>query len=161
MQTNTAPKFKLVLVTHAMNGKMSITVKATGDDKDLLQAELQKMKIHAQKCGHEPDYRVCDPVQFKKLQGEVEANHAHRRAKGREKAAKTRAQNIARGKKPRFICCPLCKAKSQLLYSELGGLQTRKCQNGHTFEYDKWMADRAFWGPIFGSGVPYPYRVIR
>jgi hypothetical protein len=45
----------------------------------------------------------------------------------------------------RFILCPTCGAKSRKLYSEMGGYQTRMCQNGHEFNYDKWMADRMFW----------------
>ena len=47
--------------------------------------------------------------------------------------------------KRNFILCPICSAKSKKLYSEFGGLQTRVCRNGHRFEYDKWMADRAIW----------------
>jgi len=62
-------------------------------------------------------------------------------------------------KTPRkFILCPRCRAKSKLLFSEMGGYQTRECRNGHRFEFDKWIADRAFWGPILGAGVPNPYR---
>lgn len=49
-------------------------------------------------------------------------------------------------KKPRnFILCPTCKAKSKMLSTEMGGYQTRECKNGHRFNYDKWIADRAFW----------------
>lgn len=40
-------------------------------------------------------------------------------------------------KKPRnFILCPTCQAKSKRLRSEMGGLQTRQCKNGHYFEVD-------------------------
>ena len=39
--------------------------------------------------------------------------------------------------------------------SEFGGLQTRRCQRGHTFEYDKWIADRAFWNPAGAVGNIY------
>ena len=49
-----------------------------------------------------------------------------------------------------FILCPTCKAKSKVLRSEFGGLQTRKCKNGHTFEHDKWMADRIGTALLFG-----------
>lgn len=50
-------------------------------------------------------------------------------------------------KAPRnFVLCPCCKAKSKKLYSEFGGLQTRVCTNGHTFEHDKWLADRPLLG---------------
>ena len=40
-------------------------------------------------------------------------------------------------KKPKnFILCPTCNSKSKKLRSEMGGLQTRKCQRGHFFEVD-------------------------
>ena len=40
-------------------------------------------------------------------------------------------------KKPRnFILCPTCQSKSKKLRSEMGGLQTRRCQKGHHFEVD-------------------------
>lgn len=59
--------------------------------------------------------------------------------------------------KPRnFILCPTCRSKSKLLSSEMGGLQTRRCQMGHTFHYDKWLADRSFWAVSAGR-VPNPY----
>ena len=52
----------------------------------------------------------------------------------------------------KFITCPHCQARSKVLRTEFGGLQTRRCKTGHVFTYDKWLADRAFWGPIMGSG---------
>lgn len=42
-------------------------------------------------------------------------------------------------KRGRFILCPCCESKSRKLYSEMGGLQTRKCSNKKCeviFEYD-------------------------
>ena len=60
-------------------------------------------------------------------------------------------------KTPRkFICCPSCGAKSKVLRTEFGGYQTRQCRSGHTFGYDKWIADRAFWGATTGR-IPNPY----
>lgn len=59
--------------------------------------------------------------------------------------------------KRNFILCPTCGSKSKKLYSEMGGLQTRRCQRGHMFEYDKWIADRMFWGAIFGGKIVSPY----
>jgi ribosomal protein L37AE/L43A len=61
---------------------------------------------------------------------------------GKSKASKVRksAQSVAPTeipKKPKnFILCPTCNAKSKKLRSEMGGLQTRKCRNGHYFEVD-------------------------
>jgi len=34
------------------------------------------------------------------------------------------------------VTCPSCKASSRKLFSELGGLQTRVCKNGHRFHWD-------------------------
>lgn len=46
---------------------------------------------------------------------------------------------MAKAKKKRsFILCPTCQAKSKKLFSEMGGLQTRRCRNGHHFEVDTW-----------------------
>ena len=38
--------------------------------------------------------------------------------------------------KRNFILCPTCDSKSKKLRSEMGGLQTRRCQRGHLFEVD-------------------------
>jgi hypothetical protein len=156
METNTVPKFKLVLITRSWNGKMKVTVKECSDNEVYLKEEKARMFAHAEKCGHSPDYRVVGPIQYKKLLAEVKGIQDARRKKGSEKAAKTRAKNAAKGIKPSFICCPTCGAKSKKLYSEMGGLQTRKCQNGHHFEYDKWIADRVFWNPVAILAVSRP-----
>jgi hypothetical protein len=42
-----------------------------------------------------------------------------------------------------FVLCPTCNSKSKKLSSCFGGLETRECKNGHTFE-----KDRAFGGAI-------------
>lgn len=44
----------------------------------------------------------------------------------------------------KFVTCPHCSSKSKVVRTEFGGLQTRICAVGHTFTYDKWMADRTF-----------------
>jgi hypothetical protein len=49
---------------------------------------------------------------------------------------KTNETRKAHGIPKSFILCPRCNAKSKKLYSEMGGLQTRKCANGHMFAYD-------------------------
>lgn len=141
-------KFLLVLVTRSWNGKLKLTSKGRYDTRSDANARLQQLLDRCEKCGlNVPDYRVVDPTELKQLQEERAEVRKERRKKGAEKAAKTRAKNKAKGITPSFICCPSCGAKSKKLFSEMGGLQTRKCQNGHTFEYDKWIADRAFWAP--------------
>jgi hypothetical protein len=49
---------------------------------------------------------------------------------------KTNETRKAHGIQKSFILCPRCNAKSKKLYSEMGGLQTRICKNGHSFGYD-------------------------
>ena len=70
-------------------------------------------------------------------------------------------------KKPRnFILCPTCDSKSKKLFSEMGGLQTRTCKNGHHFEVDTFggfahsirrveRTDRPFF--VGGSYTDYVY----
>lgn len=59
--------------------------------------------------------------------------------------------------KRRFVLCPQCNSKSKVLRSEFGGFQTRKCQSGHYFEWDKWIADRMVWVAITTGRIPNPY----
>jgi|SRR5579863_291150 len=143
----------LVLVSRSFNGKRTIKVKMTSDN-ELFQLEDERRRLMdiADKLGTCPDYRVLGPRQLKALQEEIKGEQAARRAKGAKKAAVTRAKTP---KEQRFILCPTCGAKSKKLCSEFGGLQTRRCQRGHTFEHDKWLSDRAFWAPIL-TGRPIP-----
>lgn len=94
-----------------------------------------------------PDYRVLTPRQLVNLEKKKQENVKARRKGAGAKAAATRKK---RGTKPKFTLCH-CGAKSKLLYSEMGGLQTRRCTRGHRFEIDKWIADRAVVGIIFGA----------
>lgn len=149
--------YMVVLVSHSWNGRDTIRFKGydltqEGADhfKELLLSRLADK-------GSGADYRVLSPRKLGALLKAVQEQQAARRAKGAKKAAATRAKTP---KEARFVCCPTCGAKSKKLFSEMGGLQTRKCQRGHTFEYDKWIADRAFWGPITGSG-PIPESAIK
>jgi len=88
---------------------------------------------------------------------QVQAQWAECAAKSKEKAAKKRAATLAsktpEQRKKTYILCPHCHAHSKLLYSEMGGYQTRKCKNGHTFNYDKWIGDRLPMVMIFGNPV--------
>jgi hypothetical protein len=86
---------------------------------------------------------------------EVEVQWEQCSKESKEKAAAKRAQKKSSGEKVKrtFILCPRCKATSKLLYSEFGGLQTRRCKNGHTFEYDKWIGDRIGMAFIFGNPI--------
>lgn len=136
--------FMIVLVSTTWNGKR--TLKFKGYDITREGAEHHRDQMYSKLHGEARNvrYEVLSPRQLKALLKAVQGEQAARRAKGAVKAAKTRAKTP---KEARFVCCPTCGAKSKKLFSEMGGLQTRKCQNGHTFEYDKWIADRAFWAP--------------
>lgn len=154
--------FTVVLVSHLWNrttrtnDKLRITVKAENLTKDagLAMVRTMQAKIKNVRSWSGPDYRVVGPRQLKALQDQVKEQQAKNRKLGQKRAAEERK---ATGAKKRFILCPRCQSKSKLLFSEMGGLQTRRCTNGHTFEFDKWIADRAFWGPIMGAGIPDPY----
>lgn len=119
------------------------------------QARLERTPEHV-RCPSA--LQVLGPVQYKKLLTEIKAEQAGNRKAGAQKAA---AERKRKGIKPNFILCPTCGAKSKKLFSEMGGLQTRRCQNGHSFEKDMYMGgviparrventDR----PLF-TGIPY------
>lgn len=68
----------------------------------------------------------------------------------------------------RFILCPTCEAKSKKLFSEMGGLQTRRCKNGHLFEVDTFFGfptnkrrvattDRPYFAPGGMSYIDFVY----
>lgn len=101
------------------------------------------------------DYRVLGPKQLKVLEEEIAKEQAARKQASRAKAAAKRQANKDAGRLPHFILCPTCRVRTKLLYSEMGGLQTRRCQRGHIFTYDKWIADRAFWNPV--AAIPHIY----
>lgn len=132
-----APKagYTVALVSRSWNGKR--TLKRRGFSLSREEAN----QICAQwKKDHDGWYKVFGPRQL--------ADELKRmKASSKQKAAATRAKNKREGAKPVFIHCPSCGARSKKLRSEFGGLQTRVCVYGHYFEYDKWIADRAFWNP--------------
>lgn len=151
---------RLVLVSHSWNGKLKLTVKGVfpaGDEgkraaQEMLAASQRRLAPNGAFCCVElGDNRVLGPRQFAALEAKIAAQTAANRKKGAKKAAATRKK---RGP-DNFILCRSCGAKSKKLYSEMGGLQTRKCQNGHVFEYDKWIADRGAMALIF-NGVLVP-----
>jgi hypothetical protein len=96
---------------------------------------------------YDSDYRLLNFKELQRLQAELDREHAVRRERGQKRAAAKRAKNKSVGKKPDFILCPTCEARSKKLSSEMGGLQTRRCRNGHVFEFDKFIADRIVWAP--------------
>ncbi len=133
----------LVLVSRTWDGKRSLKVKGCYNDSDRAQALAERARLlaHAKRIGSDPEYRIVGPQQLIWLQAEIQAEQDARRAVGAQKAAATRKK---RGKAA-FTLCPRCGAKSKLLRSEMGGLETRRCQRGHQFTFDRWIHDRAAW----------------
>jgi hypothetical protein len=160
----TEEKFRVVLVTRSQSNahgdKLVLTIKGSFLNREDAQVKFDKLKAHAKACHQSPDYRLVDMEGYRDLLKEVTKDQARRAAEGKVRAAKTRERNAKAGKKraaPMRVMCPKCKCSSKVLYSEMGGLQTRQCKNGHKFTFDKWIADRAFWNPtaaipnIFGA----------
>ena len=79
---------------------------------------------------------VVSLTEYQQILQQIKGQQAKRRTEGAKKAAAERKKN---GTKPKFILCPTCNAKSKKLFSEMGGLQTRRCQNGHSFEVDTYF----------------------
>lgn len=135
---------RLVLVSKAWNGKMKLTVKGVFKDrpsaKAALDASQKRLAPNGQFCCIQlGDNRILSPRQYAALVKKIEERKASRRAAGAKKAAASRKKN---GVTPRRIKCPRCQSTSKVLYSEMGGLQTRRCRLGHEFQHDKWIADR-------------------
>ena len=131
----------LVLVSKSFNGKRRLAKKGEYKTHQEAGKEENRLLGYAETLNTNPDYRILGPKQLKTLQDEIKQEQNVRRAAGVKKAAETRKKRGPNN----FILCPKCKAKSKLLYSEFGGLQTRQCQNGHKFEFDKWLEDRRIW----------------
>ncbi len=135
----------LVLVSRTWDGKRSLKVKGeypsgqTGLES--ARYERDRLLAHAERVGSNPDYRILAGVPLDRLRAEIRAEQDARRAVGTQKAAAIRKK---RGKAA-FTLCPRCGARSKLLRSEMGGLETRRCQRGHQFTFDRWIHDRAAW----------------
>jgi hypothetical protein len=124
----------------ALDGKMTYEIVTTvyGTDAKKCLAVAQKDFAERKKyfVDHHmlvPDYRAVTMRQLKNIDKKKQENVKERRAGAGKRAAATRKK---RGTKATFILCPTCRAKSKKLFSEMGGLQTRRCQNGHNFEVD-------------------------
>ena len=127
-------KVALVLVTHSWNGKTTLKLKGMFASRSIaIKAEKKLRSFNFGGYNERPDYRILGPIQLAKLVAELNQEKAKRRKEAAAKATKTRKEN---GTKPHFILCPTCNAKSKKLFSEMGGLQTRRCKNGHNFEVD-------------------------
>jgi hypothetical protein len=127
-------KYRIVLVTRPYRGSRKITIKGRADTKEAAIELRDQLYARCPKHVYVV-YEILGPVQYKNLLAKVNEEKIAIRKQAAKKASDTRKKN---GTTPNFICCPTCGAKSKKLYSEMGGLQTRKCQNGHLFEKDTW-----------------------
>jgi hypothetical protein len=137
----------LVLISKTgYSSKRSIKVKMTSDDLSVLSEERERLYEVADKLGTNPSYGIYDEKEMEELREEIKAEQSARRKVGAQKAKATIAKE---GKK--FVLCPTCGKKSKKFFSEMGGLETRQCQRGHRFEYDRWIDERAWAGPCVGA----------
>jgi hypothetical protein len=127
--------YYLVLVQRRYDGKMK-GLRVKKQTKSKRACEHERDRLEKTIGGMDADYRVVDEAGYKKLHAEREKIFEENRKAGAERRKKSIAQRKKEGRKPHFILCPTCNAKSKKLFSEMGGFQTRRCQNGHAFEVD-------------------------
>jgi len=115
-------------------------LKVYGHAKDKKYLYKAQEEVSARTPEHvRPNYQIVDEHQLSKIKQKYAERATANRRKGAERAKMKAAGRVAKGLPPKkFITCPTCDAKSKLLFSEMGGVQTRTCQNGHHFEIDTW-----------------------
>lgn len=158
--------FYFVSVHHA-RGSMQVKVCLSGTKSQAARAcraKLERCPAHV-----DPDYRVVSEPELAVLRAQVEDIHSKNRKAGAESAKRRATQRVEQGKPAkRFILCPTCGAKSKKLRSEFGGLQTRRCQNGHLFEVDTFFGvesnkrrieqiERPYFAPTGGNYNDWVY----
>lgn len=127
--------YYLVLVQRRYDGKMK-GLRVKKQTKSKRACEHERDRLEKTIGGMSADYRVLDEAGYKKLHAEMERVFAENRKAGAARRSRAAAERRAAGHKPHFILCPTCGCKSRKLFSEMGGLQTRRCQRGHHFEVD-------------------------
>lgn len=150
--------FSVVLVRHLQQHRNGGYHKAEcrfwSDDREEARRHWERLTSPQ----HNPlscdsDYRLLDGPGCIRLQKEIAEERSARRSRGQAKAKATQTKNRARGDRPSIILCPTCGFRTRKLFSEMGGLQTRQCGQGHRFKYDKWIADRAWANPAAMANV--------
>lgn len=148
-------EYSVVLRQESWNGKLGCKVRSVHPTRSEADKALKARVAKLSGAAAEADYTVMSDRQLAAFRSTVASNVAQRRAAGAVKAAAKRAARAAAGEAPRFVLCNRCGARSKKLCSEFGGLETRRCQAGHEFTYDRWIADRAFWNPIGAARAIY------
>ena len=144
-------KFHVGYVPDTRKGNDKFKIKGTFGTKS--EANKFKKELEKKSFGFLPYYEIWTDKSVRAQWEECDVETQNRRARGVEKRKKEYAKKSPESRKKTFILCPHCKATSKKLYSEMGGLQTRVCKNGHRFEYDKWIGDRLGSIMIFGNPV--------
>jgi hypothetical protein len=138
-------------------------VKATASNKEQadelnkqLSAKLNLFEFNQDKRFMGPNAKPSTALRYEVLsENQLKNVDDKRKSKVKEVAAEKRKKTLAKKspeeRKKVYILCPKCRAHSKLLYSEMGGLQHRRCKNGHEFQYDKWVSDRLGSILIFGN----------
>jgi hypothetical protein len=109
-----AKKISLILVSKSWNGKRTLKSRGVFETREVAQAEKTRLIEASSKMGNYPDYRVLGPVQIKALQEEIKGEQDARRAKGRAKAALTRAKT-PKGRSLRVLSHLRCKVQEAVL----------------------------------------------
>jgi hypothetical protein len=137
-------------------------IKGVADTKDAADKINKKLSEKLDKYSFHVGHTLCKHAGKKrpiKLHYKILSERQYKAHQASRKQAASEKRQATIAKKPKsertrtFILCPRCRATSKLICSEMGGLQTRVCKNGHQFEYDKWLGDRVPMAMIFGNPV--------
>ena len=119
-------------VPRTYKGNDKFKIKSIHASKADANKALNELKAKVAKFGVGADYVIWTEDDVKKQWNDCKVVTKQKRVKAIEKRKES-------GKLPVFVLCPRCEAKSRKLYSEMGGLQTRVCRNGHRFAYDTFV----------------------
>jgi vacuolar-type H+-ATPase subunit H len=136
--------------------RRKFVVKAKAESRETADKINRELSDRLNKFDFNQDKRfgvkLCTSLRYKILsEKKYQEMLADRKKSSNEKRKKTLAKKVDKTKT--YILCPRCHAHSKLLFSEMGGLQTRRCKNGHQFEHDKWIGDRLLSIAAFGNPV--------
>ena len=121
---------------HYLIARLVAGVKVYGYSKQKSVCEREMKKRIERTPEHVcPRFLIVDEAHLNKIKAEEAAERKAKATAGRKRGAQKAKETIARRGK-HFILCPTCQSKSKLLFSEMGGLQTRRCKKGHNFEVD-------------------------
>jgi hypothetical protein len=150
---------KFYIGYHSDTRVSKFVIKGTASSKEqaqeinkVLSEKLNKFEFNQDKMFRRPSDKPSTVLRYIVMnEKQYQEYLASKKTKSLEKRKATLAKKTPEQKKKTYILCPRCRAHSKLLYSEMGGLQTRRCKNGHQFTYDKWVGDRLLSIMAFGN----------